>query len=56
MSTEFKSVNRPKRAKNDSSTRVSLHGLEFVTAVRAAMATGKPPKAKPMRKRQPKKK
>lgn len=32
------------------SASVSLHPLDFESAVRAAMATGKPPKAPPSRK------
>ena len=56
MSNDLKSeVNRRKRSKNDSQEKLSLAPLDFETAIRAAMATGKPPKAVPApKKRRPK--
>jgi len=42
-------MSHPKRSK-PKEERTSLHGLDFETAVRAALATGKMPK-KPTKKR-----
>jgi hypothetical protein len=37
---------KPKVTPSSKSSRLSLHGLGFETALRAAMQTGAPPKAK----------